>query len=161
MPTSKFGFKHILVLYDVFSKFTKIYLLKRLSTRACTTKILKDYIPNYGKMESILSDNASIFASKRWRDELENAGVKCYNSSRYHASSNPCERSIKEIGIYLRVFCHKKQKEWYQYCPIIENILNRSPNPTTKLCPSKLMTGIDPPPLFEGIPQGIPIPLQL
>ena len=158
MPTSKFGFKHILVLYDVFSKFTRIYPLKSLSTRACTTKILKDYIPNYGKMESVLSDNASIFASKRWRDELESVGVKCYNSSRYHASSNPCERIIKEIGIYFRVFCHKKQKEWYLYCSIIENIINRSPNPTTKLCPFKLMTGIEPPPLFEGIPQGIPVP---
>ena len=158
MPTSKFGFRHILVLYDVFSKFTKIYPLKKLSTKACTIKILKDYIPNYGKVESILSDNASIFASKRWREELEHEGIKCYNSSRYHASSNPCERIIKEIGIYLRIFCHRKQKEWYLYCPIIEQILNRSPNPTTKLCPEKLMTGLDPPPLFKGIPRGIPIP---
>ena len=83
MPTSRFGFKFILVLYDVFSKFTKIYPLKKLSTKACANKIIKDYVPKYGKMESILSDNASIFASRKWREELEGAGIRCYNSSRY------------------------------------------------------------------------------
>ena len=157
MPTSQFGFKYILVLYDVFSKFTKIYPLRRLSTKVCANKIIKDYVPRYGKMEAVLSDNASIFASRKWREEFEGAGIKCYHSSRYHASSNPCERIIKDIGIYLRILCHRKQKEWSIHCQSIEQILNRTPNPTTKICPEKLQTGIDPPPLIQGIPHGIPV----
>ena len=38
--------------------------------------------------------------------------------------------------------------------------MNRSPNPTTKVSPEKLFTGKEPPPLFQGIPQGIPIPTR-
>ena len=157
MPTSHFGFKYIFVLYDVFSKFIKIYPLKKLSTIACTNKILNDYVPKYGKMDAILSDNASIFASRKWRENLERIGIRCFNSSRYHAASNPCERSIRDIGIYFRIMCHKKQKEWSKHCKTIEDIMNKSPNPTTRVCPETLQTGVDPPQLINGIPQGIPI----
>ena len=38
--------------------------------------------------------------------------------------------------------------------------MNRTPNPTTKTCPEKLQTGIDPPSLIEGFPHGIPVEQQ-
>ena len=156
MPTSQFGYKYILVLYDIFSKFTKIYPLKRLSTSSCVNKIIRDYVPKYGKMDAILSDNASIFSSRKWREILEREGIKCYNSSRYHAASNPCERIIRDIGIYFRIFCHKRQKGWATHCQGIERIINTTPNPTTQVCPERLQTGVEPPPLIGGIPRSIP-----
>ena len=157
MPRSNFGYQYVFVTYDVFTKFTKIYPLKAMSTRACLDKILNDYLPKYGKMEAILSDNASVFASAVWRETLREHDIKCYHSSYYHPISNMAERSIRNVSIYFRAYCHDRQKSWYQYCPMIEAIINRSPNPTTKVCPEKLMTGKEPESLFVGLPATIPV----
>ena len=158
IPTAKLGYKHIFVMYDVCTKFVKIYPLKALSTRVCLNKIFSDYVPRYGKVQAILSDNASIFASAKWSSALRANDIKVYHSSSYLPQANPSERGLREISTYLRIFCHKSHKTWLEYCPVIEAIMNRSPNPTTRVSPEKLFTGEEPPSLFHGIPQGIKVP---
>lgn len=158
LPMTQFGYKHIFILTDVFSKFTKIYPMKSINTKACLAKILQHYIPTYGDIESLLSDNATPFANARWRNALEEKGIKVYHSSAYHPASNPCERFVKDVSIYLRIFCHHNHKNCFKYCEIIESIMNRSPNPTTKFSPEYLFTGKEPPSLFHGIPPSLPVP---
>ena len=160
MPISNFGHQFIFVTYDVFSKFVKIYPMRKITTRGCLNKILNDYIVKYGKVGAVLSDNATVFSSPKWREALESRDIKCYHSSKYHAASNAAERIIKDIAIYLRIFCHNKQKSWFQFCPIVESILNRTPNPSTLVAPERLMTGKNPPSLFHGVPETIEIPGQ-
>ena len=157
MPRSQFGYEYIFVTYDVFTKFTKIYPLKTMSTRICLDKILNDYIPKYGHIEAVMSDNASLFSSPVWRQTLREHNIKCYHSSYYHPISNAAERSIRNISIYFRAYCHDRHKSWYKYCNLIELIINRTPNPTTQVCPEKLMTGKTPESLFDGIPATVAI----
>ena len=45
--------------------------MKSITTRGCLSKNTRKYIPEYGAPSAILSDNASIFASRRWREPLE------------------------------------------------------------------------------------------
>ena len=97
MSTSSFGYKYIMIMYDIFSKFTTLYAFKSLSIKGCLDKVLKDYIPKYGMPKAILSDNASIFASKRWKDPLEENGIKVYHCSAYHPASNPSERGLRDV----------------------------------------------------------------
>ena len=61
LPRSNFGYEYIFVVYDVFSKFTKIYPLKSNSTWGCLNKIIADYIPKHGRITALLADNASFF----------------------------------------------------------------------------------------------------
>ena len=160
LPRSNFSHEYIFVLYDVFSKFTKIYPMKAISTRGCLNKILNDYIPKYGHITALLSDNASLFSSPVWRRTLEEHQIQCYHSSVYHPQANPSERILRCISIYLRAYCHENHKKWFSYCPLIEAILNRTRNPTTKVSPEKLMTGKEPRNMFEGLPSTVPIPGQ-
>ena len=53
---------------------------------------------------------------------------------------------------FLRVLCHKNHRTWYNALLLIQCIMNRTPNPTTKISPHELLTGNKPPPLFYGIP---------
>lgn len=152
LPSTNFGYKFMFVLLDIYSKFVKIYPLKKLSSKVCLDRITKDFIPRYGQIESILTDNASIFTSKTWDSTLVNLGVRILHCSSYFPSGNAVERQMRTIGLYLRVFCHKNHKKWLAYCPIIEKILNRSPNPATRITPEFLFTGAAHPPLFTGIP---------
>ena len=92
MPTSTFGHRYIMIMYDVFSKFTMLYAMRTISTKACLNKVINDYIPKYGTPKAILSDNASLFKSKKWSEPLIEKGIKVYHCSAYHPSSNPSER---------------------------------------------------------------------
>ena len=114
----------------------------------------------YGKIDALLTNNTTAFSSPKWRDALEREGIKCYHSSKYHACANMSESILRDVGIYLRVYCYHRQKAWYSYCSIIEHILNRTPNPFTKISPEKFMTGQEPSSLFYGLPNTIDIPDQ-
>ena len=160
MPTSRFGNKFILVVTDVFSKFVKIYPMKVITTAACLRKIQGEFVKNYGHIQGILSDNASVFSSPKWRAAFEQTGTRVYHSSAYFAAGNPTERQIKQITTYLRIFCHKNHKGWFDYIPIIESLMNRTPHGVTQMTPEFLFTGVDPPSIFHGIPPTFPVPNQ-
>lgn len=87
-----------------------------------------------------------------WHSTLANLGIRVLHSSSYFPSGNAVERQMRNIGLYLRVFCHKNHKKWLAYCPIIERILNRSPCPSIRMTPEFLFTGGPHTPLFTGIP---------
>ena len=160
LPRSNFSHGYIFVLYDVVSKFPKIYPLKAISTRGCLNKILNDYITKYGPITALLSENAALFSSSVRRKTLEEHQIQCYHSSVYHLAANRRERILRDISIYLRAYCHDKHKKWFSYCPLIEAILNRTPNPTTKMSPEKLMTGRESRSMFESLPETVEIPEQ-
>ena len=144
LPASKFGCKYIFVMYDVFTKFVKIYPVRNIKSKTCLNKITSHWIPEFGKMEAIISDNATVHKSKLFTETLEELDIKLYNSSAYHPQSNPCERIIRDIGMHMRILCHKNHKGWYNSCQVIEDVINHIPSPSTGFTPYELMTGKPP-----------------
>lgn len=156
IPMGRFGNEYIFVTYDVFSKFVKIYPVRAISAKSCVNKLFNDYIPKYGPIKAILTDNATVFKGKIFTQALKEHNIKLYHSSLYHPQSNPCERIIKEIGIALRILSHRKHTDWVRFCPVIERVLNNGINPTTGYAPSSLMKGIQREPLIKNLPLSIP-----
>ena len=70
MPTSTYGHKYIFVVFDVFSKFVKIYPVKWATAKIAASKITNEYMPKYGKIDTILSDNATAFRRKVWQKAM-------------------------------------------------------------------------------------------
>lgn len=62
LPTSSGGVKYIFVVLDVFTKYIKLYPMKRANTHTVLRKILDDYIPIMGKPKRILA-GVSIYCS--------------------------------------------------------------------------------------------------
>ena len=56
LSRSSRGVKHILVCIDVFSKAVRLYPIIRPTTKVAPKILLQQYIPTYGKMKKILSD---------------------------------------------------------------------------------------------------------
>lgn len=75
LVTSTAGVKYILVLIDNFTKYVKLYTLKRATTRGTIIK-LKDYIEKYGKPRAILTDNGTQFTTSRWQEGLAELGIQ-------------------------------------------------------------------------------------
>lgn len=50
---------------------------------------------------AIITDHGTQFKGKKWRETLNEAGIKTYKISVYHPNSNPAERVLREWGEFL------------------------------------------------------------
>lgn len=141
LPTGRGGVKYIFVLVDVFSKFVKLYPLRRANTKTLLSKILSHYIPLIGDIQAILSDHGSQFTSDLWYKTLNEKNIKTIHSSVYHPQSNPTERVNKEVNKMCRIYCNKKHTAWPLVLSFIEECLNLSVHNTTEQIPYEVMFG--------------------
>ena len=142
LPRSRFGVEYIFVIIDAFSKYVKLYPLKKATTRACLKKLFDHYIPECGKPMRILSDNGTQFTANLWRIELEKNDIKVTFSSVRHPESNPTERVMRELGRFFRSFCTEKHSSWSDYVSRIENLMNITTHYSTRFPPKFLHYGL-------------------
>jgi len=112
LPTGRGGTYYILAILDTFSKYIKLYALKKATTKAILNRIEKEYIPIVGKPEAIQTDNGTQFTAKLWKDTLKRNNIKIIYLTKYHPQSNPVERYNREIGRLLRTYCHDQHRKW-------------------------------------------------
>lgn len=68
LPTGRGGTHYILeCLLDTFSKFMKLYALRKATTNAVLLRIVNDYITTVRKPILILTDNVTQFTLKKWK----------------------------------------------------------------------------------------------
>ena len=142
IPT-KGGFKHILVIVDLFSKFIKAYPTKKCNTKT-TIALLERYAETVGMPDKILADNATYFHNQRFIRYWENRQVKVIFTTVRHPKANIAERYIEEILRFLRIAAQNKHKDWVYYVKTVEDYLNNVPSTVTSISPITLMFGTHP-----------------
>lgn len=65
LPRSIAGTEYIFVMYDAFSKYIKLYPIKKETTQTILRKVIHSYIPELGKPRRILSDHGTQFTSPK------------------------------------------------------------------------------------------------
>jgi len=124
---------------DIFSKYVKLYPIKRATTNTILNKITQDYIPTIRKFKKILTDNGTQFTSKRWIQELTKLDIQIKHTTTYHPQSNPVKRANREIGRMFRTYCHEKHTNWVQWLNKIEFWINPTTHSTTGYTPTYIM----------------------
>lgn len=119
------GTHYILAILDIFSKYIKLYALKRATTTAILNKLEKGYITEIGKPEAILTDNGTQFTSSKWKNRLNELNITTCYTTAYHPQSNPVERYNREIGRLLRTYCNEQHSKWPNFLDKIEFWMNR------------------------------------
>ncbi|KAJ8875625.1 hypothetical protein PR048_023521 [Dryococelus australis] len=67
LPTGRGGVEYIFVLMDVFTKFVKLFLIKKATAHVVTEKVLDCYVLEEGQPKKIISDNGPQFCSDKWK----------------------------------------------------------------------------------------------
>ena len=67
---TKYGYEYILVMIDTFTKYTKLYPLRKATCNATIGK-LDDLIAKLGKSQKVLTDRGTQFTSKKWKEALK------------------------------------------------------------------------------------------
>lgn len=95
LPKSVGGVAYIFVFLDAFSKYVKLYTIKKETTEIALKKLFEHYIPELGKPKRILADNGTQFTSRRWIEGLQRADIQIIYSSVRHPQGNPTERVMR------------------------------------------------------------------
>ncbi|CAH1985307.1 unnamed protein product [Acanthoscelides obtectus] len=141
LPVGRGGVTQLFVLVDAFTKFVKLYALRRATAKTLLKRLFDDYIPSVQKPVSILSDNGTQFTSHIWRKQLEAVGIQLKFISCYFPQGNPTERYNREVGRMLRTYCYEGHSAWPNKLADIERCLNRAVNLSTGFAPIYLQFG--------------------
>ena len=141
--TSQNGFKNMLIITDIFSKYTIIYTTKHCNTKT-TMALMRDYINKVGKPHKVLVDNATYFSNDHFKTFLNKMGIKLIFTSIRHPNANPTERYIQETIKFLRLATKRNHTEWCSQVAKIEFYLNNVPNTITQISPIKIMFNQEP-----------------
>ena len=145
LPASTFGYRYVLVILDGFTKYVKIYPLRKQTTRAAMIKIFTDYIPKFGKPTRVVTDHGTQFTSQLWKQKLSGEGIQHTLTSIRHPQANMVERVNREISKFLRLLLEDtKHSSWYGKLQIVEDLLNQTHHETTGFTPMELMVGKKP-----------------
>lgn len=140
LPEGRGKATQIFVVIDCFTKFVKLYPLRRAQAKISVNKILYDFckiIP----VKAILSDHGSQFTSKYWQETLRAHNIKVFTSSIRHPASNPSERVMRELGRLLRAYVGESHSGWAHVVPKIEELFNSVPHLSTGFSPYQLLYG--------------------
>jgi RNase H-like domain found in reverse transcriptase/Reverse transcriptase (RNA-dependent DNA polymerase)/Integrase zinc binding domain/Aspartyl protease len=139
LPETKNNYKHILVVTDVFSKFTKLYPCKKTNVRT-VKRCLNNYREKVGTFKECLLDNATYFNNDKLKQYCRDKNITLSYISIRHPQSNPSERYIKEIIKFLRILCANERHElWENHLSEVETFINSTYNSTTEEIPERIM----------------------
>lgn len=132
------GYKHILVIYDLFSKYVKFYPTKK-TNKWETIRCLNEYIQEMGNPQKILTDNGTYFTNQTFKEYWEKQNIKIIHTTIRRPNANPSERLIEECLKYLRIEAQEEHREWDTKLIDIEKYINETPNTVTKIPPIIVM----------------------
>lgn len=144
LPRSVGGVQYIFVVLDAFTKYVKLYPIKRETTEIVLKKLCEDYFVEMGKPKRLLADHGSQFTSQKWAKKLDQLGIKFIFSSVRHPQGNPVERVMRELGRLFRTLCSEKHTRWGKQFADIEFFLNVTTHHSTGFSPFELQFGVKP-----------------
>ncbi|KAK7590526.1 hypothetical protein V9T40_002139 [Parthenolecanium corni] len=131
------GNTKLIVIMDVFTKFTRLYPVAKTAMNDCCEAI-NSFISEYGKVKIILTDRALTFTSPKWKQYWNEKGVRIRLTSVYTPQSNPVETRMKVIGDCLRIYCPSEHHKWDEHLEKIERRLNETEHVVTGTAPITL-----------------------
>lgn len=138
LPTGIFHLAYIFVAVDNFTRYVRLYPIRKANAGICIKKLTTDYFPNYGVPTCIVSDHGKQFVSKLWQQSFRKYNIHVTHTSVYHPQSNPAERVMRELGRMFRTYCHENHSTWPRYVPQVEWTLNNLRHESTHHTPSEL-----------------------
>ena len=115
LTKTKYGYEHILVMMDTFTKYTKLYPLRRATTKAAI-RSLENFMTVVGKPERVLADRGTQFTSKKWTEALKEKNIKLVLTSVRHPQANMVERANRELARFFRTLLPiDEHKSWYNH----------------------------------------------
>jgi transposase InsO family protein len=143
LPVDSHSNKYIVVIVDSFTRFVELWPCKDVTARAAAEAVLQ-VVGRYGVPKEVRSDQGSQFTAELVADLLTFLQIEHRFSIPYRPQAmGKVERMNQEVMRHLRVLTmqHKANSEWSNYIPLVQRIINSTPNRVTGLAPAQLLYG--------------------
>ena len=140
LPKDASGYKYILLIGDIFSKFVDAIPLKDQAVPTIVEALLRHCIYIHDNPFYLLADQGSNVDGEIMNKICENLGIERRRSSAYHNQGNGfVERNIRSIKDMLQaVLYHRRlqQTKWRSILPLLVSALNTSESKATRCVPT-------------------------
>ena len=104
---------YILIIMDVFSKFSCFVPLKDITSRTVIKKIASRHIRIFGPPKTLLSDNGALFRSNEFKLFSVKYGIKKKFTTPYHPQCNGLvERQNRSVKNYIKSALGPYHNNW-------------------------------------------------
>lgn len=139
------GREQVLVLTDVFSKFTQVVPTRDQRASTVADVLTKEWFYKYGVPARLHSDQGRSFESTIIQQLCELYGIRKSRTTPCHPQGNgQCERFNRALHDLLRTLSAEQKHRWPEYLQQALFSYNTTPHQTTGQSPFLLMFGREP-----------------
>lgn len=141
LPTTKKGYKHILVVIDAFTKFAWIYPVKTVTSQETIDK-LEMQATTYGNPAKIITDRGSAFISDLFKNYCQDRNVIHIKiTTGVPRGNGRVERVNRTMIPVLTKLPMDRPNYWFKHTSKLQKVLNSTHHRCINTTPFQLMFG--------------------
>jgi predicted aspartyl protease len=142
LPETSNGNKYILLLTDLFTKWTEIIAIPDATAETCANVILNDFISRFGCPVSIHSDRGRNYEADLFKELCDLLEIKKTRTSPRHPQGNgSVERFNQTLVTMIRAYLKGKAKNWDRNLGCLAAAYRATQHESTGYTPNHLMLG--------------------